>query len=242
MGNLLLGIFIGAFLSTAVMLSTFGESLNSPWWAGSAGVVVGTVLAAMFTFIRDALQTKAKANAVATTIYTELVDRVARCCFDYDRPFSQYAFPNPDQTTNRSRMDVTKFRPTDPVAYPSIGANLALLPTRARSHVVQFYSSLDRWRREIDDISQSKKDLYAGTDLVRLQRRLGETLPYAERAIWSLSNAVKDAEAIDKGAFDGIYLTAVDERKRRLTESNLRETLSELCEHAVRSRGLESKR
>lgn len=240
MGKIFFGFVLGVIGTIGVFLSSSGGTLDSPWWTGLAGITLGTVLAALFSLTRDFLQKRSEAQDVATTIHAELADRIARCCFDYEVPFLTYTYPLQADLKERTKEDVVKFRPTDPVIYPTVGAKMALLGPEVRNSVMQFYSSLDRWRREIDDLNAGRRASFSASELIPVQRRLGETLPFAERALEKISKKVKGALEIENDAYANIYSSVFDERSKKPQKSTLRQTLSELRALAEESKKAEA--
>lgn len=190
-----------------------------------AGVALGSVGAYFVTLWHDDRRRKQEAADVATTLYLELADRAARCSYDFDAPWKEYL---QGKGTARKIHDVVKFRPTDPVMYPSLGIKLALLPGHSRGEVVRFFSAQDRWRRELDDLDREKDVDRDGC--VRLARRLGESVAHAYLALDALASEVPDWKGIEQQAFEGIYSTSgqSDPRRQRLGRDTLRSTLEDL--------------
>lgn len=167
-------------------------------------------------------------------IWSEICDRVARCCFDYESPFSKYEFPCRDLTFDRS-IDLVKFRASDPVVFPACIGSLSSFPWDVGLAIIQFYSALDRWNREVDDLVLQETARFSPDDVVRLQRRLGEVFPFAINVRLCMDSICDNWKNIEVDAFIAIYGLAVDERSYRDLK-NPGELIAKLSDSARRSK------
>jgi hypothetical protein len=120
------------------------------------GTLLGTTLGALGTFWiatrLDRRHRESEARDIAVSLCAEIADRSARCLSDYLVPWCEFH----KQKVKHKQADkawVGKFRPVDPVVYPSVAAKLGLLRPEALFPVVQFYFRLDALRREIDNLT-----------------------------------------------------------------------------------------
>jgi hypothetical protein len=158
----------------------------------AAWTLTGTLLGAAGAFwagrILDNRRRRTEKGDIASSLHAELADRAARCANDYLEPWQ--AIKEGRRRKTAPPDWVAKFRPVNPVVYPSVAAKLSLLPPAAVFSVVQFFFRLDQLTRQIDRVAGAdpKVDLniadYAG--LVLVGTRLLECLHPALGALEKL--------------------------------------------------------
>lgn len=157
-------------------------------------------------------------------LYCEISTLTARCVFDYWVPFSFYTSPGGGGEV-RLLEDVIKFRIPDPIIYPSLFDVLAGLEPSAQVAVVQFYDSIERWRREIDSLAVVGRNTFDFSYMNRLQRRLGEVFPFAISVMQELRPLVDRSVEIDYLAFSGLFGMASDARKNHVFDDPIKEVV-----------------
>ena len=196
-----------------------------------AAVGLGSLIAYRATVQHDERRRRKEAEDVARALYYEVLNRAGRCWFDYRSPWRDYAYPGGgDMSVDR----LQKFRPTDPVLYSSMGGRLVLVEGDAFAKIVEFYGSLDAWRRDIDYWKGDDAVGMLGRTIARtLARRLGETLQPALDALETLGKYVPNHEEIDKK-----FVAKYEDPPG----GGLRNGLREMAAHAKKSRDEEQKR
>lgn len=194
-------------------------------------VAFGGLMTYFATVAHDERQRRGEAEDVARALYHEVLNRAGRCWFDYRNPWQYRAFPGHEEMSGER---IQKFRPTDPVIYPSMGEKLGLVKGDALANVIKFYSSLDAWGRDMEYWQvRASGTLVGKEDVKMLARRLGETLQPALNALETLGKYVPDHEEIDE-QFAATYEDP--------PVGGFRKDLGEMAAHAKQSKDAEQER
>ena len=147
----------------------------------------------------DYLRVTRHKKQVATAVYAEVANRLARCAHDYKAPWG--ASWGPDEADEFARQrdpySLVKFLPQPPMVFPSLGDSIALLPPKAISPLIDFYFRLEAWRRDLSAVSEGKGN-YDIETVVTLTYRLGETLEPGRDALRALKYGVKNSVELDR--------------------------------------------
>jgi hypothetical protein len=155
-------------------------------------------------------------------LYCEVSGLIARCVFDYWSPFRDYVSPGGGGEV-RLLEDVIKYRPPDPVFYPSMFDTLADYEPSVQVAVIQFYDAVERWRREVDTLVVVGRNTFDFSYMNRLQRRLGEVFPFAMTVMLELRPLVDQSVEIDRLMFAGVFSLAVDGRQNIVFDDPIQE-------------------
>lgn len=103
-------------------------------------LVLGALIAIFTTLLGDVAKRPAQARDLARALYEELADRVARCCFDCEVPWSDYLDRNNENSAfaNMDSFRLRKFSPGSPIIYSSTASQLAILENDAPQALVKF--------------------------------------------------------------------------------------------------------
>jgi hypothetical protein len=196
-------IFLAGAVAIASMISAAGAH-PAAW--GLVGAIIGALLSAgvgRWT-AKDLFrrQHEKEARDLAISIHAELADRAARCVSDYIHPWKEVK-AMVGRTNKGTSSWVAKFRPADPVVYPSVAGKIGLLPAEAIFPVLQFYFRLDALRREIDGLTadfEPNQEIYR-THAFRIKLvadRLHSCIEPALKALEQLK--VDTGEAVEREA------------------------------------------
>jgi hypothetical protein len=187
---------MGAF-AVAMVLS------GNPDGAKLGFLVLGGFLTVIATLSASWLQRPVHARDLAHALHIELADRVARCCFDFEKPWRQFAdAPNP---TGMDATRLLRFAPIPPVIYPAVAPQLAMLHGSAAQSIIQFYFRLAAWQRDVELTAarygtETHLTTVSGPETKRLGRRLRETLRPGLNALNAVAPMVSDAETMEAAA------------------------------------------
>lgn len=169
---------------------------------GAAGALLAAVIAADAVWrqimdLRNAEQRRT--NSLAASLHAELADLVARCCFDYEKPWQSY-WSDPSQRRPK-RPELRRFTPAQPIVFANASGDLALLGADAPLHLVQFHNSLSALRRDIDSIADGLTEHPATQeDVKQVAERFFLTLSPGLDALRALATMVPNAEAVERAA------------------------------------------
>jgi len=139
-----------SFAIRGVLLLSGVPPAQLPPLQGALGnILVGAALTLMATSAVEQWKRSRLKKDLAVGIYHELATRVARCCVDFDKPWSEY-WKNP---VPRSRFTVRKFRPEPATIFDANADKLALFETNQAAALIDFYFRLGVVRRDIDNLS-----------------------------------------------------------------------------------------
>src|SRR6478672_6012274 len=122
--------------------------------ANTVFLILGALLAVLGTRISAWLKKPADEADLARAIHTELADRVARCCFDYESPWHEYGIQPAVIDSNRLR----KFAPYEPIVYPALAGQIAMLPDQPLQCLLKFYFRLAAWQRDAENTADAYPD------------------------------------------------------------------------------------
>lgn len=181
-------IVLGVIVVAALMMTIKkGNSRDVGIFILGGAFSIGTA------FLLEEFKRTTKTQDTALALHVELSQLIARCCFDFQAPWSSY-YKN--QTFGGMYAErVRKFSPNTPVIYPSTAADVALLPRNAAQALVEFYGRLWALQRAIDEAARDLK--HVGAVAVRMR----QTLPPGLKAIEALGMMVEGAEKVENDAF-----------------------------------------
>lgn len=171
-------------------------------YSNLAFLVIGVVLSVFLTHFSEALRRPRERTELARALYSELADRLARCCFDYEEPWSAW-IEERSAPNNVDVLRVRKFTPFPPIVYPATASKLALLNNDAQQALITFYATLDAYRKDMNDIADrynTGATIVPGAYVARIAERLLRTLPPGYEALQALGEMVDDPTEIDAAA------------------------------------------
>jgi hypothetical protein len=169
-------------------------------WPGhlrEAGLFIlgGLLTIGTTTFLEDVNRTL-KAQDVVRPIHAEFANRVARCCFDFENPWSKY-YKNPSMGGLDAER-IRKFSPDPPIIYPATAAQFGLLPQEAPEALVEFYTRLVGLQRAIDEAATDP----GNTKYIEaVARRMRHTLRPGLDGLKTLGSVVRRPDATENAAY-----------------------------------------
>ena len=114
----------------------------------------GAFIGFLATLVVDYFRHKREKKQVTIAVYTELANRLARCTHDHINPWGEAWDTDKakDFAASRSNISLKTFLAQAPMVFPSLGASVALLDTKAISPLIDFYFHLDAWNRDLSTI------------------------------------------------------------------------------------------
>jgi hypothetical protein len=222
------GLCLLAILMFVALVFSIAMMARNDFLTNVGFLVLGSLLAIFTTLFSEAIKRPAQARDLARALYEELADRVARCCFDCEAPWSEYLDINNDESAfaNMDSFRLRKFSPESPVIYSSTASQLAILENDAPQALIKFYFRLAAWQRDIKNIvaeSQQNKGGVAPEACFFLAKRLHQTLTPGLKALQALAPLVEDHENIEAAAIAGYDETRMSARgKETLRERILK--------------------
>lgn len=153
------------------------------------GVLIGTYP----IFSLEEGRRKRREEVLVLSIFHELANRVARCCFDFENPWKAYH----RQPQNMVISRLQRFAPDLPVIYPAVAEKIATFRSEAVQGIILFYVFLAAWQRDIEctaDECKRQSHPVPPEDVHRLARRLRQTLKPGHDILEKLSGQVPNAE------------------------------------------------
>jgi hypothetical protein len=174
-----------------------------PDYFGNVGfLVIGTAVGIYAAFLIEEYKRRREAKNTTRALFYELANRVGRCCFDFESPWAAFLSKHDPMSEFRLR----KFLPEDPVIFPAVAPQIGLLDDSAAQAIIDFYTALAAWRRDLENIAdQARGALAIGSDVGSgatqlLAWRLRETLEPGQRALEALAGQVAGAAEIERNA------------------------------------------
>ena len=137
-------IIVLGFIAGLTIIYATGEAAKAGYVV--IGILVSTVLQAAV----EAYKKQQEAIEVATSLYEELADRVARCLFDFEEPWSSWYKGNQGWGGVLDEKRVRKFMPISPVIYPALAGKLSTIGDNVPQPVIAFYTSLANLRQDME--------------------------------------------------------------------------------------------
>jgi len=246
--QLITGIFIGVGVASALAAFLHDYPTFDPrysWLTVVVPIFSGVFIALVANELnirRERINKENEFRRFRVSLLHELSNRVAACVIDYHLPWMGYGLKS--SKSIRSLKAVYKFKPIDPVIYPKAGEIIGRLEQESAKALIHFYSAFFRWKREIDDAEHSAIETslkgkmtlsVLPGDLLRMSRRLGETLEPGLQALRTLKSEIgPEADGIIKQHFEAHYafLTSKDPRYEYVNNIRPFELLNFLIEQA----------
>jgi hypothetical protein len=197
-----------------------------PGYAPLGNLLLGAAIALSATYIVETWKRRQLADDLAVALYHELANRVMRCCYDFESPWSKnWEIPG----RHMSRFSAGKFSPEPPTIFNANADKLALFGERVPSALMAFYFRLSVLRRDIENLREDARDHSdLGDDAVRvIGSRFGAALGPGLNALKALAPIVPDPAAIEADA-----LETFDPGPQKRAEGTLRERLSLMIQKA----------
>jgi hypothetical protein len=176
-------------------------------WVTNVGfLVVGALIAVITTLLSERFKRETLSRDLARSLYLELADRVARCCWDSETPWSAWLDLNYCQANEVDSFRLRKFLPDRPIIFEASASQLAILGGEAPQAMLKFYYRLAAWRRDLDNIAaqSDRGDGKVDPKTVNfLAKRLYQTLMPGLRALEAMQTSVEDHEQIEASALAG---------------------------------------
>lgn len=193
-------IFIICYGALLIGVSVF--IANEPTYLGNVGfLVLGAAFGSYPPFLIAEYYAHRDSKRMATAIYQELANRVARCCFDFESPWIHYR-------STREEMEIPrlkKFAPIPPVIFPALSPHIAMFNNDIGQALIRFYIFLTAWEKDIETTTQQFESIRQNvrpTELHRLARRLRNTLDPGKAVLEGIakSGLVENPEQIELAA------------------------------------------
>ncbi len=221
---LLAASMVIALVFSAAMMWTERDFLTNVGF-----LVLGALLAVFVSLLSEAIKRPQQSRDLARALYEELADRVARCCFDFEDPWGDYA-DSRRLNDKRDAFSMLKFLPESPTIFEATADQLALLGEDAPGALIRFYYCHAAWRRDLanraSELQRTGRDA-TPDELVFLGERLKQTLAPGLKALQTLSPFVGKHASIDETAIAG-YDDLVSQTSKHPTQETLRERISKL--------------
>ena len=193
--KLTLLLLVAAVIALGLLI--YGDSSA----ANIAFFIIGA-LVAVVTQVAVELQKRHELERdLARSLYVELANRVARCVFDFEKPFEKLT---DKETIFEEEMDLLrlrKFAPVPPVIYPAAARHISVLEGNAPAAVILFYTHFAIYRSDMDAIVREAElhDLshVPPENVAMVASRLDRTLGPGLEALRELSKHVPDHTLID---------------------------------------------
>lgn len=217
-----LGIAILVTLVFAIWMNLDGN----PWLSNIGFLVAGGLLTTSVELLRQSIERPKRTVEISRSLYQELANRVARCVFDYEKPWEAWIKPNSCRENEVNLIRLRGFIPIPPVVYPATASQIGLLSDDAAQAIIRFYAAHSIFRKDMEDAAAycERLDLtYVPPELItRLAERLRRTLKPGLHALTELSKTVNGYELIDAVAIRDSDLLF----KHQRSHQSLRERLT----------------
>jgi hypothetical protein len=199
---------------------------SADWLSALGNVVIGAVVALAATMYVEKQKRDQLVEDLAIALYHELASRVARCCYDFEKPWNDL-WHSPQ---NKSIFDAKKFVPEPTTIYNGNADKLALLGPSVPAALMPFYFRLWGLRRDIDSLCDAAaKAPHLNYDQVQIiASRMAATLTPGLAALRALGDLVPDHDVIDAAAWKELDR----EPNKRKDQRPLRERLADWAQHA----------
>jgi hypothetical protein len=203
---LILAAAVVAFLATSSALQSLGN------------ILVGAGLALGATYFVEEAKRSRLAKDLAIAIYHELANRAARCCYDFESPWSRYL----EKPHELSRFTVAKFLPQAPTVFEANADKLALLGVTVPAALIAFYFRLAVIARDMENLREDAAGGKVSANGVHtIATRFAAALAPGLRALQALGAHVPNHRDIDDDAISTFDIGAA-----KRAPGTLRERLS----------------
>lgn len=195
--------FISAFVLMACLAVAYVIGLVplGSDYSNLAFLVMGVVLSVFLTRLSEALNRSSERKELARALYSELANRLARCCFDFEKPWSDWV-DDKKASHNVDVLRIRRFMPFPPLVFPATASKLALLNNDVQQALITFYVALDAYRKDMSEIADrfQSNGTVPATFVALIAGRLFRTLPPGYEALRALGEMVDDPAEIDAAA------------------------------------------
>lgn len=195
-------------------------------------LIIGVVIGMAGAVVAEDVKRRHLRKDLATSFHHELANRVARCLFDFELPWSQY---KRGQTVDK--FSARKFVPDKPIIYISNADKVALFGEAAPQALMAFYFRLAVIRRDIqnaiDELAVSGNHLDTN-QVAMISSRLHQALKPGRAALDALARLVRNPRAIESEAiaiFDTARELKSDKTFRQRLEAAIESPESWLAQH-----------
>jgi hypothetical protein len=170
-----------------------------PGHVALGNLLMGSGIGFGATFAVEIWRRQQQARDLGAALYHELANRVARCCYDFEIPWSGH-WVSPQRM---NRFGIGKFAPDPPTVFAANADKLALFGDKVPAAMLAFYYRLSALRRDIENLRADSRDQTdINEDAVRLvASRLAFTLSPARDALQALGAAIPTRAAIEDDAW-----------------------------------------
>jgi len=193
-------LFIIIYGAALIIASAF--IANQPNYLGNVGfLMLGAAFGSYPPFLIAEYYAYRDRKRMATAIFHELSNRVARCCFDFEAPWQQLR----STTTPMDISRLKKFAPIPPVIYPALAPHISIFNNDIGQTLIRFYIFLSAWEKDIQATAEefeSKKTPVNPQDVHRLSSHLRRTLKPGKDALEGMakSGLINNPEQIEAAA------------------------------------------
>ena len=204
--------------------------INESLLSNISFLVAGASIATITQLAVESARRVQQARDLARALYEELANRVARCLFDYEKPWEQWIDRSNCVVGEVDLLRLRKFIPIAPTIYPAIAGQIALLEGTAPQAVIRFFAALAIYQNDMTGVAQycetNNFDHAAPDQICILAERLRRTLAPGLAALQALSSMVDTYEEIDAAA--------IGELDRLFKHERAQLTLRQRLEHYVK--------
>lgn len=194
-------LFIICYGIVLLVVSAF--IANNPNYLGNVGfLILGALLGSYPPFLIAEYESRRDAKRIAVAIFQEVANRVARCCFDFEKPWGTLYLSPKAMEGARLR----KFAPEPPIIYPALAPQIAIFKNDVGQALIRFYIFLSAWQKNIEISADEITSLKApgahisARQVLQLARRLRNTLKPGLDILEKLGPLVPGAEQIELDA------------------------------------------
>jgi hypothetical protein len=219
----IIAIPIAALLVVGGLLFVLGRT---PQAVQLGSILLGAGLALGAAFTIENWKRYRLTKDLASALYYELANRVARCWIDFDAPWAAHWHQPP----RVDRFAVSKFLPEPWTIFKANADKIALFPVEVPAALMGFYFRLWVVDRDIakarEEGAAGKSDDIGSGNVQLIASRFAATLRPGKEALEALGGLVREHATIDANA-----LSTLDPHKLRFI-GTLRELLATLIERA----------
>ncbi len=193
-------LFIVIYGAVLILASAF--IANRPDYLGNVGfLMLGAAFGSYPPFLIAEYYANRDRKRMATALFQELSNRVARCCFDFEAPWKELRSAAIPMDISRLR----KFAPIPPVIYPALAPHISIFNNDIGQTLIRFYIFLSAWEKDIETTAEefTNKGMPVNPqDIKRLSSHLRRTLKPGKDALEGMakSGLIKNPEQIENAA------------------------------------------
>jgi len=195
--------------------------VDRPFLANITFLVAGALVAIAAQLTIEAGKRADRIQDVAGSLYHELANRLARCVFDFEKPFEKWGNHRDVGDAEVDVLRLRRFMAIAPTIYPAIAGEISLLAPNAGQAIINFYARFEIYRTDMEALAKDcelrELTFVPPKHVAILAGRLKRTLRPGLQALRALAALVPNHKQIDAEAIGDLDSLGFKHEREHLT-------------------------